>query len=156
MVLRERGDDLRADQQVGDIVLVVICASQLEVPVVGRQPRVEQVRDGDAPASKNQRPWRLLAAVACIALDTNTQRCHHFFHIRGSKLNDSDRPIKSCRNARWIGFRAKLRSCGMTTEGTERTAVLDARNHCSPIIASGGEGGTFANRQAAFSHRQTR
>ncbi len=46
-----------------------------------------------------------------------------------------------------VGFSTKLRSCGITTEGTERTAVLDTRNHCSPILASAGGGGKV--RQSA-------
>ena len=54
-----------------DEIRIAVCASQFEVPVVGRQPRVEHFRDGDAPVPKNQRAWRLLAAMACVALDTN-------------------------------------------------------------------------------------
>jgi len=46
-------------------------AFQFEVPVVWRQPRVEHLRDGDAAASKNQRPWRLLASMAGVALDSD-------------------------------------------------------------------------------------
>ena len=49
-------------------------ASQFEVPVVGRQPGVDHLRDGDATVSKNQRAWRLLAAMACVALDANGEK----------------------------------------------------------------------------------
>jgi hypothetical protein len=58
---------------VADEIGITVCACQLEVPIVGRQPRVEHVRDGDAPVSKNQRAWRLLAAMAGVALDTNAE-----------------------------------------------------------------------------------
>lgn len=57
-----------------DEIRVAVRASRFEVPVVGRQPRVEHSRDGDATISKNQRAWRLLAAVACIALDANAKQ----------------------------------------------------------------------------------
>ena len=56
-----------------DEIRITVCASQLEVPVVGRQPRVEHLRDGDAPVSKNQCAWRLFAAMAGIALDNNAE-----------------------------------------------------------------------------------
>jgi hypothetical protein len=53
-----------------------------EVPVVGRKPRVDD-RDGDATVSENQRAWRLLAAMACVALDIQTEQAlfHHPFII---------------------------------------------------------------------------
>src|SRR5712692_3721553 len=54
-------------------VCIAVCAPQFEVPVVGRQPRVDNIRDGDATVSKNQRAWRLLAAVACITLDAKSE-----------------------------------------------------------------------------------
>jgi hypothetical protein len=44
--------------------------------VVGREPRVEHLGDIDAPVAKNQRAWRLLAAVTRVALDTNRDHCH--------------------------------------------------------------------------------
>ena len=47
---------------------------QFEVPVVGRQPRVDHLRDDDATVSKNQGAWRLLAAMACVAFDVNTEQ----------------------------------------------------------------------------------
>jgi hypothetical protein len=47
---------------VADEIRIIVCASQLEVPAVGRQPRVEYFRNGDAPVTENQRAWRLLAA----------------------------------------------------------------------------------------------
>ena len=52
-------------------IRIAICASQFEVPVVWRQPRVDNLRDGDASVSENQCAWRLLAAMACVALDAN-------------------------------------------------------------------------------------
>ena len=48
---------------VADEIRVAVLASQLEVPVVARQPRVEHFRNGDAPAAEDQRAWRLLAAM---------------------------------------------------------------------------------------------
>jgi hypothetical protein len=59
---------------VADEISVAVRAWQFEIPVVGRHPRVEHFRDGDATISKNQRAWRLLAAVACIAVDANAKR----------------------------------------------------------------------------------
>ena len=52
-------------------IRVAVCASQLEVSVVGVQPCVDYVRDGDAGVSNDQRAWGLLAAVAGVALDTD-------------------------------------------------------------------------------------
>jgi hypothetical protein len=56
---------------VADEIRITVFAFQLEVPVVGRQPRVDHFRDDDATVSKNQRAWGLLAAMAGIALDAN-------------------------------------------------------------------------------------
>jgi hypothetical protein len=58
---------------VTDEIGMTVGATQLEVSVVGRQPRVEHRGDGDATLTKNQCAWRLLAAVAGVALDTNNQ-----------------------------------------------------------------------------------
>src|SRR3989442_11570967 len=58
---------------VADEIRITVFAFQLEISVVGRKPRVEHLRDGDAPVSKNQCAWRLLATMAGVALDTNTQ-----------------------------------------------------------------------------------
>jgi hypothetical protein len=65
---------------VADQIRIAVSAFQFEVPVVGRQPRVDDIRDGDATVSKNQRAWRLLAAVACVALDTNIEE-PFFMHL---------------------------------------------------------------------------
>jgi dihydrofolate reductase len=62
-------------------IRIAVCALQLEVPVIGRQPRVDHLRDHDATASKNQCAWRLLAAVACVALDTDAEE-PFFRHLR--------------------------------------------------------------------------
>ena len=56
-----------------DQIRVAVCAFQLEVPVVGCQPRVEYVRNGDAPVTEDQRAWRLLAAMAGVTLDANAE-----------------------------------------------------------------------------------
>jgi hypothetical protein len=59
---------------VADEIRITVCASQCEVPVVGRKPRVEHFGHGDATVTKDQCAWCLLAAVACIALDTDTEQ----------------------------------------------------------------------------------
>jgi hypothetical protein len=46
---------------------------QLEVPVVGCQPRVEHFRNGDAAVTEDKRAWRLLAAMAGVTLDANAE-----------------------------------------------------------------------------------
>jgi hypothetical protein len=56
---------------VANEIRIAVGASQFDVPVVGRQPRGDNFRDGDATVSKNQCAWRLLAAMACVALDVN-------------------------------------------------------------------------------------
>ena len=56
-----------------DQIRVAVCAFQLEVPVVGCQPRVEYFRNGDAPVIEDQRAWRLLAAMAGVTLDANVE-----------------------------------------------------------------------------------
>jgi hypothetical protein len=58
---------------VADEIDITVCAFQLEVPIVGCQPRVEHFRNGDAPVTKDQRAWRLLAAMAGVALDANAE-----------------------------------------------------------------------------------
>ena len=52
-----------------DEVRITVGAFQLEVPVVGCQPRVEHFRNGDAPVTEDQRPWRLLAAMTGVTFD---------------------------------------------------------------------------------------
>ena len=59
---------------------IAVCAPQFEVPVVGCEPRVKHLGDIDATVAKNQRAWRLLAAVTGVALDTNVEEpC--FMHL---------------------------------------------------------------------------
>jgi hypothetical protein len=58
---------------VANDIRIAVCTSQFEVPIVGRQPRVDNIRNGDATVSKNQCAWRLLAAMAGVALDTNRE-----------------------------------------------------------------------------------
>jgi len=58
---------------VADEISITVCAFQLEVPVVGCQPRVEYFRNGDAPVTEDQRAWRLLAAMAAVTLDANAE-----------------------------------------------------------------------------------
>src|SRR5690349_1259855 len=53
---------------VANDIRVAVVASQLEVSVVGRQPRVDKLHDGDAAVSENQRPRCLLAAMPGVAL----------------------------------------------------------------------------------------
>ena len=59
------------------------------------------------------------------AAPSTRRTARYFFHILGSKLNGSERPITIRANSRCLGFSTKLRSWGTTTEGTERTTVLD-------------------------------
>ena len=56
-----------------DQIRVAVCAFQLEVPVVGCQPRVEYFCNGDTPVTEDQRAWRLLAAMAGVTLDANAE-----------------------------------------------------------------------------------
>ncbi len=78
---------------------------QLEVPVVGRQPHVEHLPDGDTTVTENQRPWRLLATMASEALDTTAKsRC---WCIRSPSVTPPSRD----RRLDELGF-AQL-ECGM-------------------------------------------
>jgi hypothetical protein len=70
---------------VADQIRVAVCAFQLEVPVVGCQPRVEHFRNGDTPVTEDQRAWRLLAAMAGVALDANAEEA--FFTQRRSSYD---------------------------------------------------------------------
>ena len=54
-------------------IRIAIRASQFEVPVLGCQPRVKYLDDVDASVSKDQRAWRLLAAMAGVAFDTDCE-----------------------------------------------------------------------------------
>ena len=67
---------------VADEIRITVCAFQLEISVVGRQPGVEYLRDGYPMVTKNQRAWRLLAAMACVALDTDAEQplFRHLIH----------------------------------------------------------------------------
>ena len=56
-----------------DEIRITVCAFQLEISVVGRQPGVEYLRDGYPMVTKNQRAWRLLAAMAGVTLDANAE-----------------------------------------------------------------------------------
>jgi hypothetical protein len=59
---------------VADEIRITVCAFQLEISVVGRQPGVEYLRDGYPMVTKNERAWRLLAAMACVALDADAEQ----------------------------------------------------------------------------------
>jgi len=51
-------------------------------------------------------------------------------------------PNGQSRSERMLDVSGSAQSCARaTTEGTERTAVLDERNHCSPINVSAGGAG---------------
>jgi len=67
---------------VADEIRITVCAFQLEISVVGRQPRVEYLSDGYPMVTKNQLAWRLLAAMACVALDTDAEQplFRHLIH----------------------------------------------------------------------------
>jgi hypothetical protein len=67
---------------VADEIHTPVCAFQLEISVVGRQPGVEYLRDGYPMVTKNQLAWRLLAAMACVALDTDAEQplFRHLIH----------------------------------------------------------------------------
>ena len=58
---------------VADEIRVAIGTSQLEVPVLWCQPRIEHLGDGDATVTKDQRAWRLLAAMAGVAFNANSE-----------------------------------------------------------------------------------
>jgi hypothetical protein len=63
---------------------VAVGATELEIAVVGREPRVEHFRDRDAAARKNQRARRLFSPVACIALDLDREVL--FAHLAWKKM----------------------------------------------------------------------
>ena len=58
---------------VADHIRITVCTSQFEVPVIGRQPPVEDLRDSNATVIDYQRARRLLAAMAGVALDANRE-----------------------------------------------------------------------------------
>jgi len=62
---------------VADEIRVAVCASHLEVPVLGCQPCIDDLCDGEAILSENQDARRLLTAMACVAF--NTDREEPFF-----------------------------------------------------------------------------
>jgi hypothetical protein len=67
---------------VADEIRITVCAFQLEISVVRRQPGVEYFRDGYPTTTKNQRAWRLLAAMACVALNIDAEQplFRHLIH----------------------------------------------------------------------------
>jgi hypothetical protein len=60
---------------VADEIGVTVFGCELEISMVGREPGVDHLRDRDAPFAEDQRAWRLLAAMASVALDTNGENC---------------------------------------------------------------------------------
>ena len=56
-----------------------------------------------------------------------------YFHIRGSKENGSGGRARSAARSGCEGLRRRLRSCGMSADGTERTGVEPARTQAAPI-----------------------
>ena len=80
-----------------DEIRITVRASQLEVPVVGRQPGVEHLGDGDATVANRQRTWRLLAAMAGVALDTEGEE-RSFTHPTAQDLPSivAHRFLRSC------------------------------------------------------------
>jgi hypothetical protein len=58
---------------VANEICVAVRAPHFEVPVLGREPRVEHLGDIDATVSEYQRPRRLFTAVTCVALDTDIE-----------------------------------------------------------------------------------
>src|SRR4029453_6035725 len=91
-------------------ICIAVGCSQFEVPVGGAQPRVDHLRDDDATVSKNQRTWRLLAAVACVALDTNAEEplLRHATIIRSNSLIHSAASSARPRSAHSCTRRAQL------------------------------------------------
>ena len=84
-----------------DEIRVAICASQFEVPVLGRQPGVEHFRDGDATISENQRAWCLLAAVTGVALDADAEEVF-FRHVTSREQHSGagcGRRSSACRKS---------------------------------------------------------
>jgi hypothetical protein len=69
---------------VANEIRIAVCAAHFEVPVLGREPGVDNLGDVDATVLKNQRAWRLLAAMACVTLNTNTEQplFRHSIHHR--------------------------------------------------------------------------
>jgi hypothetical protein len=56
---------------VANEIRIAVVTSQFEVPVVRRQPRIDNLDDANALVSENQCAWRLLAAIACVALNAD-------------------------------------------------------------------------------------
>jgi hypothetical protein len=56
-------------------VEIVLGVLDLEVPVIGRQPPVDNVGDLDLALPKPEPSRRLLATIAGVALDINNREC---------------------------------------------------------------------------------
>jgi hypothetical protein len=89
---------------VPDEIRVTICASQLEISVVGCQPAVQDLRDGYPTVAKNQRAWRLFAAMTRVTLDIDAERAffrhphRHLSIVVLKALSLRERaPVQSCR-----------------------------------------------------------
>jgi hypothetical protein len=59
------------EDSISDSSALNLVPSQLEVPLVGREPGVDNFRNGNATVFEDQRAQRLLAAVSCVAVDAN-------------------------------------------------------------------------------------
>ena len=57
-----------------DEVRIAVCAFELEISVVRREPDIQHLRNGYPAITKNQRARRLLPAMACVTLDADAEQ----------------------------------------------------------------------------------
>jgi hypothetical protein len=85
-----------------DEVRITVSASQFEVPILGRQPGVEHFRNCDAMVTQNQHARRLLAAMAGVALDVQTEQAlfrHKFNHRTVTLLGGMGITVRSLKGS---------------------------------------------------------
>jgi hypothetical protein len=75
-------------------IRMAVCAAQFEESVLGRAPGVDHLGDVDASVLKDQRAWRLLAAMGYAVLHTNRNDLSPVSPGQTSqKLNDDPLPV---------------------------------------------------------------
>lgn len=62
-------------------VHVAVVAFDFEVAVIGREPGVDEYDDHHAALAEDERPWRLLTAIAGVALDGHLHRERLYYGI---------------------------------------------------------------------------
>src|SRR6266540_2170935 len=90
---------------------VAVIAAQFEIPVIGREPLIEDARHDDAPVAERDGARRLLAAMSRIAFDLDgKQPVRHASTLAPWKATSAWRRV-AARIATWSSSLVACRAC---------------------------------------------